>query len=126
EIAARHPALRIIVDHMGFARATMDQEAMAGADRMIALARHPNVYVKVSALPCFSTAPYPFGNLRMPLRRVIAAFGPQRAFWGSDITRVPPSCPYRQVVTHFTEELDFLSADDLDWIMGRGIAEGLE
>jgi hypothetical protein len=29
------------------------------------------------------------------------------------------------VVTHFTEELDFLSADDLEWIMGRGLAECL-
>jgi predicted TIM-barrel fold metal-dependent hydrolase len=125
DIAARHPALRIIVDHMGFARATMDEEAMAGADRIVALARYPNIYVKVSALPCFSTAPYPFVNLREPLRRVIAAFGPQRAFWGSDITRVPPSCSYRQTVTHFTEELDFLSADDLGWIMGRGLAECL-
>jgi L-fuconolactonase len=125
EIASRHPSLRLIVDHMGFARATMDDAAQAGADRMIALARHPNVYVKVSALPCFSTAPYPFRNLREPLRRVIAAFGPQRSFWGSDITRVPPSCSYRQVVTHFTEELDFLSAGDLEWIMGRGLAECL-
>ena len=125
EIAARHPSLRIIVDHMGLARATVDDAAQAGADRMIALARHPNVYVKVSALPCFSTAPYPFRNLREPLRRVIAAFGPQRSFWGSDITRVPPSCSYREVVTHFTEELDFLSAGDLEWIMGRGLAECL-
>lgn len=125
EIAARHPQLRIIVDHMGFARATIDDEAIAGAGRMITLARHPNVYVKVSALPCFSTEPYPFRNLREPLRRVIAAFGPQRAFWGSDITRVPASCSYRQTVTHFTEELDFLSAGDLEWIMGRGLAECL-
>ena len=125
EIAARHPTLRIIVDHMGFARATMDDAAAAGADRIIALARHPNVFVKVSALPAFSTAPYPFRNLREPLRRVIAAFGPRRAFWGSDITRVPASCSYRQVVTHFTEELDFLSAEDLEWIMGRGLAECL-
>jgi L-fuconolactonase len=125
KIAERHPALPIIVDHMGFARATMDDETIAGADRMIALARYPNVSVKVSALPCFSTAPYPFRNLREPLRRVIAAFGPQRAFWGSDITRVPASCTYRQTVTHVTEELDFLSADDLGWIMGHGLAECL-
>jgi predicted TIM-barrel fold metal-dependent hydrolase len=89
---------------------------------MIALARFANVSVKVSALPCFSTAPYPFRNLGEPLRRVIAAFGPQRAFWGSDITRVPASCSYRRTVTHVTEELDFLSADDLEWIMGRGLA----
>jgi L-fuconolactonase len=122
EIAARHPALRIIVDHMGFARETMDEAAVAGAERMVALAHLPNVYVKVSAMPCFSTEPYPFKNLGEPLHRVIAAFGPQRSFWGSDITRVPKSCSYRQVVTHFTEELDFLSAADLDWIMGRGLS----
>ena len=125
KIAARHPGLRIIVDHMGFARATMDDEAAPAVERMNALARHPNVFVKVSALPCFSTEPYPFKNLREPLRRVIEAFGARRAFWGSDITRVPATCSYRQVVTHFTEELDFLSPADLEWIMGRGLAECL-
>jgi len=124
-IAARHPALRIIVDHMGFARATMDDKTGPAVERMNALASHPNVFVKVSALPCFSTAPYPFKNLREPIRRVIAAFGPRRAFWGSDITRVPATCTLRQVVTHFTQELNFLSRDDLEWIMGRGLAECL-
>jgi predicted TIM-barrel fold metal-dependent hydrolase len=125
EVAARHPNLRIIVDHMGFARATMDDRAAPAVERMNALARHPNVFVKVSALPCFSTEPYPFRNLREPLRRVIDAFGPRRAFWGSDITRVPVTCSYRQAVTHFTEELDFLSAEDLEWVMGRGLADCL-
>ena len=125
EIAAKYPRLRIIVDHMGFARATMDAETLAGADRMVGLAGYPNVSVKVSALPAFSTEPYPFANLREPLRRVIAAFGPRRCFWGSDITRVPASCSYRQTVTHVTEELDFLSGDDLAWIMGRGLAQCL-
>ena len=125
DATARHPGLRIIVDHMGFARATMDGAASAAVERMNALARHPNVFVKVSALPCFSTEPYPFRNLREPLRRVIEAFGPRRAFWGSDITRVPATCSYRQTVTHFTEKLDFLSADELEWIMGRGLADCL-
>jgi L-fuconolactonase len=125
EIAERYPDLKIIVDHMGFARATIDSETGPAAARVVALARHPNVYVKVSALPAFSTEPYPFRNLREPIRRVIEAFGPRRSFWGSDITRVPKSCTLRQVVTHFTEELDFLSAGDLEWVMGRGLAECL-
>jgi L-fuconolactonase len=125
EIAERHPGLTLIVDHMGFARATRDDETIEGAQRMAALARHPNVFVKVSALPCFSSEPYPFRNLAEPLRRVIGAFGPRRSFWGSDITRVPKSCSYRQTVTHVTETLDFLSAEDLAWIMGRGLAECL-
>jgi predicted TIM-barrel fold metal-dependent hydrolase len=125
EIAARHPDLTLIVDHMGFARETMDGEAEAGADRILALADHRNVFVKASALPCYSTEPYPYRNLHGPLKRIIAGFGVQRAFWGSDFSRLPSDCSYRQAVTMFTEELDFLSASDLEWVMGRGVLECL-
>jgi predicted TIM-barrel fold metal-dependent hydrolase len=124
-IAERHPGLRVIVDHMGFARETMDDTALAAADRLIALARLSNVFVKVSALPCYSSAAYPFRNLDEPLRRIIQAFGPRRCFWGTDLSRMLEHCSYRQSVTHFTQELDFLSSDDLQWIMGRGLAECL-
>jgi L-fuconolactonase len=124
-IAERHPGLTLIVDHMGFGRETMDARAPAGAARVAALARRPNVFVKVSALPCFTSEPYPFRNLKEPVRRVIEAFGPRRAFWGTDLSRTLEHCSYRQGVTHFTEELDFLSADDLDWIMGRALRECL-
>jgi predicted TIM-barrel fold metal-dependent hydrolase len=124
-IAARHPDLKIIVDHMGFARETMDEEAHAGADRILALAAHPNICVKVSALPCYSTQAYPFRNLHEPLKRIIGGFGVRRSFWGSDFSRLPPSCSYRQAVTMFTEKLDFLSKSDLEWVMGRGVMECL-
>jgi predicted TIM-barrel fold metal-dependent hydrolase len=125
EIAKQHPGLTLIVDHMGFGRETMDARAPAGAERVAALARYANVFVKVSALPCFSSEPYPFRNLNGALRRVIEAFGPRRSFWGSDLSRMLEHCSYRQGVEHFTEELDFPSADDLDWIMGRGLRECL-
>jgi L-fuconolactonase len=125
-IAGRYPGLRLIVDHMGFARETMDDEAAPAAERLIALARHPNVFVKVSALPCYSSQPYPFRNLNEPLRCIVQAFGARRCFWGSDLSRMLEHCSYRQSVTHFTAELDFLSPGDLEWIMGRGLAECLD
>jgi predicted TIM-barrel fold metal-dependent hydrolase len=124
-IAARHPSLKLIVDHMGFARETMDEKANAGADRVLALARYPNVYVKVSALPCYSSQSYPFGNLQQALRRVIEGFGVGKSFWGSDYSRLPRTCSYAQAVTMFTEELDFLSPADLEWVMGRAALECL-
>jgi L-fuconolactonase len=123
EIARRHPGLMLIVDHMGFARETSDDKADAGADRILALARLPNVSVKVSALPCYSSEPYPFRNLHDPLKRIIDGFGVRRSFWGSDVSRLLSRCTYRQAVTMFTEELDFLSQSDLDWVMGLGILE---
>lgn len=64
-------------------------------------------------------------NLNAPLKRVIDAFGPRRSFWGTDLSRILDTCTYRQAVTHFTEELDFLSPADLEWIMGRGLRETL-
>ena len=123
EIARAHPKLTLIIDHMGFARETSDNKAGAGADRVLALAKYPNVSVKVSASPCYSSEPYPFRNLHEPLKRIIEGFGVRRAFWGSDVSRVLTHCTYRQAVTMFTEELDFLSKSDLEWVMGRGILE---
>jgi predicted TIM-barrel fold metal-dependent hydrolase len=123
EIARRHPKLTLIVDHMGFARETSDERARAGADRVLALAKHPNVSVKVSAAPCYSSEPYPFRNLHEPLKHIIQGFGVRRSFWGSDLSRVLAHSTYRQAVTMFTEELDFLSESDLEWVMGRGILE---
>lgn len=48
----------------------------------------------------------------------------ERMFWGSDLSRLRG--PYRECVTMFTEEMPWLSARDLEWIMGRGICEWVE
>lgn len=125
EIARRHPGLRIIYDHMGFARSTVDDKTVEAAKRMADLAVHPNIHVKVSALPLFSTHPYPFRNLDIALRRVIEAFGPQRSFWGTDLSQYMERFSYADMVAHFTEHLDFLTPDDLEWIMGRGLKQCL-
>ena len=39
----------------------------------------------------------------------------------TDITNSFAKANYRQRVTHFTEELSFLSESDKDWVMGRAI-----
>jgi hypothetical protein len=33
---------------------------------------------------------------------------------------------YRQRITHFTEQLTFLSESDKDWVMGRAILQRLK
>jgi hypothetical protein len=54
--------------------------------------------------------------------QVYDAFGPQRLFWGSDLSRSP--IPYRQHVTLVTEEILWLTADDKTWIMDAAFASG--
>jgi hypothetical protein len=56
---------------------------------------------------------------------VFEVYGPRRCYWGTDITNSFGKASYRQRVTHFTEELDFLSEDDKDWVMGRAFVECL-
>jgi L-fuconolactonase len=123
EIAERHPGLRMIIDHMGLSSALRGKPLEPAVDSLLQLARLSNVAVKVSALPCYVDEPYPFATLHPLVRRVVQAFGPRRCFWGTDLSHLP--CPYKQAVTLFTQELEFLSPTDREWIMGRGIAEWL-
>jgi hypothetical protein len=58
-------------------------------------------------------------------RRLFDAFGPRRCYWGTDLTNSYAKATYKQRVTHFTETLDFLSAQDKEWVMGRAILERL-
>ena len=122
-IAERHPGLRLTLDHLGLASTAKDEEAFRGLDRVLALAKYPNVAAKVSALPCYSSDTYPYRSLHPYIRRVFDAFGPRRTFWGTDQSRSPIS--YRQGVTLFTEELPWLGGGDREWVMGRGICEWL-
>lgn len=124
EIAARHPGLRLAIDHMGLNSSLIGKPLEPIIDGVIRLAALPNVVVKASALPCYSTESYPYPSLHPQVRRVVDAFGPERVFWGTDLSHLP--CPYRQALTLFTEELDNLTADEKEWILGRAIAEWLD
>jgi predicted TIM-barrel fold metal-dependent hydrolase len=123
EIAARHPGLRVIVDHMGLNVQWKGKDLAPGVDTVLRFARYKNVGVKASCLPCYVDQAYPYPALHPQIRRVVESFGPERVFWGTDLSQLP--CSYREAVTLFIEELDFLSAEDKEWIMGRALAEWL-
>lgn len=121
EIAERHPRLRLIVDHFGVNRGHVDDEAFVTLPQVIALARYPNVAVKVTGGPQYVSDGYPFASLTPRYQAIYDAFGPKRMFWGTDITRMP--CSWRECVTAFTEHQDWMPEADMEWVMGRGICE---
>lgn len=122
-VAERHPGLRLVMDHLSLDSKLKDEEAFRDLDNLLALARRPNVAVKATALPCYTTDSYPYRRLHPYVRRVYDAFGPRRIFWGTDLSRLP--CTYREGITMWTEEMPWLSEDDKAWIMGRGVCEWL-
>jgi predicted TIM-barrel fold metal-dependent hydrolase len=91
---------------------------------MLALAKYPNVAIKATGAPSYSSEPYPYRNIHGYLREIYDSFGPERMFWGTDITRMP--CTYRECVTMFTEELPWLREQDKDLVMGRALCAWLD
>lgn len=78
-----HPDVRVVIDHL----AQMD----LGAENpepdfllLLAMARHPNVWVKVSELTSVSQShAYPFRDAYPYVQRVYEAFGPDRLLFGT-------------------------------------------
>ncbi|HTY80866.1 MAG TPA: amidohydrolase family protein [Candidatus Bathyarchaeia archaeon] len=113
-IAERHPGLRLIIDHFGRPDATWSV-----LPAVVAAAKHPNIALKATGAPSYSTEPYPYRDIHGHIHQLYDAYGPERMFWGTDITRMP--IPWKQCVTMFTEELPWLSAKDKELIMGRAL-----
>lgn len=118
-VAERHPDLRILIDHFGVSPMEKDDKAFETLPDLVSLAKYPNIAVKVSGAPSNSSDVYPYRNIHHHIERIIDAFGPERCFWGTDITRMP--CSYRECVTMFTEELPFLKGRDLELVMGEAL-----
>ncbi|ETX04625.1 MAG: hypothetical protein ETSY2_27775 [Candidatus Entotheonella gemina] len=123
QVAERYTGLKLIVDHLGRASGTKDATAFENLSELLALAKYPNVAIKATGAPSYSSEPYPYRNLHPYLRQIYDAFGPERMFWGTDITRMP--CSWKQCITMFTEELPWLSDADREWIMGRALCTWL-
>jgi predicted TIM-barrel fold metal-dependent hydrolase len=94
KVAERHPGLKLTIDHLG-GRGGMttlkDDAAMTHIPDLLALAKFPNVAVKATGAPGYSSEAYPFPAMHTYLRQIFDAFGPSRMFWGTDITKMPCS-----------------------------------
>ncbi|MBM3941631.1 MAG: hypothetical protein FJ316_01655 [SAR202 cluster bacterium] len=119
KVAQQYPRVKLIIDHLGRPSGSKDAAAWANLPELLALGKHPNVAVKATGAPSYTSAGYPFKPIHGYLRQIYEAFGPQRMFWGTDITRMP--CSWNQCVTLFTEELPWLPQKDKELVMGRAL-----
>jgi len=120
-IAEKHGGLKLAIDHFAVERGRKDDAAFVSLPQLLEAASCPNISVKVSALPCYSTEKYPYRGLHKYVRQIYDAYGPERMFWGSDLTRLP--CTYRQAITVFTEELPWLTSAEKELIMGKALCQ---
>jgi predicted TIM-barrel fold metal-dependent hydrolase len=117
-----HPRTTVVIDH--FARIGMDGVVReADIDRLCRLARHPHVYVKISAFYALGKKKAPYTDLATMIRRLKEAFGPQRLMWASDCPfQIEDGHTYRDSIELVRARLDFLTASDRNWLL-KGTAE---
>ena len=88
--------------------------------KLLKLAQHENVAVKISGACTLSHVPFPYGDLWDPLGRVFDAFGFGHCMWGTDWTRAINLLTYKQGVAPF-RLTGRLSDDDRAELMGRSL-----
>ncbi|MEU1301477.1 MULTISPECIES: amidohydrolase family protein [Streptomyces] len=87
ELAARHPTLRLVVDHLGKPPVGGGREDRAEWHRLIAAAaKHPRVHAKVSGLYSASGAldAWTTDEVRPYVEDALELFGPERLMYGGD------------------------------------------
>lgn len=118
-IAQRHPALTVVIDHLGLGSASTPpapDDPFTRLPEIMALAELPNVAIKATGMPALSHQPHPYSDLREPLHRLLEAFTPRRVLWGTDRTRTHAFLSYAEGVSWITEA--GLSSEELALVMG--------
>jgi predicted TIM-barrel fold metal-dependent hydrolase len=119
-LAARNPDTRLVIDHLGLPQPfepPPPAQPWADLPRLLALARHDNVVVKVTGACTLSHEPFPYRDIWDPLGRIFDAFGLDRCMWGTDWTRAVALLSYREGVEAFRVS-DRLSDGDRATLMG--------
>ncbi|WP_223871651.1 amidohydrolase family protein [Candidatus Dactylopiibacterium carminicum] len=76
----RNRELTVVIDHMADIPANRpDQLAL-----LLALARYPNVFLKILHMWKVSAQPYPYADAKDQVKRLYDAFGAKRLMWGTD------------------------------------------
>jgi len=118
----RFPDTPVIIDHLARIGAGGEiQEADLRA--LCAMAKHPEVRVKVSAFYALGAKKPPHLDLAPLIKRVYEAFGPQRLMWASDAPLQLINETYEDSISLIRDRLDFLSKEDKEWILRRTAEE---
>ncbi len=120
-LAARNPDAMVVIDHLGLPQPSAPPapaEPFADLPKLLALAAHDNIVVKVSGAGTLSHQPFPYQDIWDPLARIFEAFGIDRCMWGTDWTRATALLTYAQGVEAF-RVTDRLSDGDRATLMGE-------
>lgn len=113
----RTPEVTTVIDHMADCPIDQPQEL----EKLIALKRYPNVFVKISHTWSISREPYPWRDAQQYVKRLHEAFGPRRLMWATDWPIIEGWSTYDKALTVVRDEMQFLNDDDRSWMLSKTI-----
>lgn len=119
------PDVAIIIEHLGRVNEN-EPQPYATYKKILALAKHPNTYIKVGGIgelcerPHPFRQPFPFQSVPPFIRMAYDAFGPSRMMWASNFPPCSHDEGYRNTIGYLQEHLAaFCSEGDKEWIFGK-------
>ena len=122
-MCAKYPDTPVIIDHLCRigADGTIREKDV---DALCGMAKHKKVMVKVGAFYALGEKKPPYADLVPLAKAVIKAFGAKRCMWETDCPfQVGTGHTYQDSVDFGVKKLDFLTADERDWLMRRTAEE---
>jgi predicted TIM-barrel fold metal-dependent hydrolase len=119
----RYPETPVIIDHL--CRIGVDGTIReADVKALCAMAQHKRVMVKVGAFYALGKKQAPYTDLAPLIQAVVKAFTPRRCMWESDSPfQVERPHTYRDSIDLVRTRLNFLTAEDRDWLLRRTAEE---
>jgi predicted TIM-barrel fold metal-dependent hydrolase len=115
---ARHPDVRVIVDHLGKPDVT-EGPPYPSFQPVLGLAAFPLVWVKIGDYQIASREPFPWRDTIPFIAALREAFGPERMIWGTGYPDGARLVPLAQALRYVREGLPCLARADVEMILGE-------
>jgi predicted TIM-barrel fold metal-dependent hydrolase len=121
EPVRRFPEVPVIIDHLAWPPLAEGPDGPA-IQHLLRLVEQPSVHVKITDPWVIAPDdPYPYRSAEPIYRRVFETFGAQRCLWGTDWPLVMNHCSYAEALKLYTQEWDWLTDADREWILFRTV-----
>ena len=107
-IVERFPALRVAIDHVGTGQGSDPTD----------LARHPNLFAKVSGLITAAPTKWKAADFQPAVRAALAAFGSERIMYGSDWPSYLPVGTWKEALAAFTQAIGPQTLETREHLLG--------
>ena len=107
-IPERFPGLRVAIDGVGTARATLP----------LSVAQYPNVFAKVSGLITDAPTSWKAAVFQPAVRAALEAFGPEHVMYGSDWPSYLPEGTWKAALAAFTQAIGPQTLETREHLLG--------